>query len=82
MQQTPWIINMEEKIGKTVGRRRPSADASAAGLAMQETLLDFLESSGLKANDWLVYLSWDVTMARYGIVVFLKKRRTTRPRVP
>jgi hypothetical protein len=27
MQQTPRIINLEETIGKTVGRRRPPVDA-------------------------------------------------------
>jgi hypothetical protein len=46
MQQTPRIINLEETIGKTVGRRRPPVDALAAGFAMQETLNEFLKSSG------------------------------------
>jgi hypothetical protein len=46
MQQTPRIINLEDKIGKTVGRRRPPEDALAAGFAMQETLNEVLKSSG------------------------------------
>jgi hypothetical protein len=46
MQQTPRIINLEETIGKTVGRRRPPRDALAAGFAMQTTLNEFMKSSG------------------------------------
>lgn len=46
MEQTPRIINLEETIGKTVGRRRPPVDALAAGFAMQATLNGFLKSSG------------------------------------
>jgi len=46
MEGTPAIINLEETIGKTVGRRRPSPDPMAAGFAMQDTLNQFLKSSG------------------------------------
>ena len=46
MLETPRIINLEETIGKTVGRRRPAVDALAAGFAMQETLNEFLKTSG------------------------------------
>lgn len=31
------IVNLEENIGKTVGRRRPPRDAFAYGMALQKT---------------------------------------------
>ncbi|WP_166442806.1 hypothetical protein [Phragmitibacter flavus] len=46
MDQGGSVINVEEFIGKTVGRRRPSADGLATGFAMQKTLNQFLKSGG------------------------------------
>lgn len=40
------VINIEETIGKTVGRRQPPADALAAGFALQATTNELLRSFG------------------------------------
>lgn len=48
MQDTPRIINMEETIGKTVGRRKPSRDHIAAASILQKTSNDLLRACGHK----------------------------------
>lgn len=45
MEPAPRIINLEEHIGKTVGRRRP-ADAMNGGMALQKTLNQMLQATG------------------------------------
>lgn len=40
------IINLEETIGKTVGRRRPPSDALAAADVLQRTVNELLEATG------------------------------------
>lgn len=45
MKPAPAIINIEEHIGKTVGRRRPP-DAMSGGMALQRTLNQMLSSTG------------------------------------
>jgi len=40
------IIDLEENIGKTVGRRKPPVDSLAAGLAMQQTVVDLHKALG------------------------------------
>ncbi len=42
------IINLEENIGKTVGRRTAPKDAFAYGMALQQTALDLQKSFGFR----------------------------------
>ncbi|HSU57378.1 MAG TPA: hypothetical protein VLT36_25270 [Candidatus Dormibacteraeota bacterium] len=38
------IVNMEEQIGKTVGKRRPPSDSFAAGMELQKTAWELHKS--------------------------------------
>ena len=40
------IINLDEPIGKTVGRRKPSADAFERGMQLQKTAGDLMAAFG------------------------------------
>lgn len=40
------IINLEETIGKTVGRRRPPLDSLKAAMALQQTVVELQKSFG------------------------------------
>jgi hypothetical protein len=43
------IVNLEEHIGKTVGRRRPPADCFATGMAVQRTGGQLAKTFGVHA---------------------------------
>lgn len=55
MNESKTVVNIEEHIGKTVGRRRPPRDALATGFAMQKTLNQLLKSFGHKLAKRGVY---------------------------
>lgn len=71
MKPAPRIINLEETIGKTVGRRRP-ADAMAAGFTLQHTLNQMLKTTGHRLAPRGVYRfktheeadAWNLKMMR------------------
>ncbi|MDB6116911.1 MAG: hypothetical protein JWO08_692 [Verrucomicrobiaceae bacterium] len=46
MSESKTVVNVEEFIGKTVGRRRPPRDAMQMGMAMQNTTNQLLRSFG------------------------------------
>ncbi len=46
MSEIPRIINIEETIGKTVGRRRPSKDPFVSVSRLQKTAHDLLTACG------------------------------------
>jgi hypothetical protein len=48
MPNTPRIINIEENIGKTVGRRKPSQDHIAAASILQKTSNKIFQACGHK----------------------------------
>jgi hypothetical protein len=49
------IINLEEKIGKTVGRRKVPSDAFAYGMALQKTGVQLSKTFSLKGVPRGVY---------------------------
>jgi hypothetical protein len=49
------VINLEEKIGKTVGRRKPPPDAFAYGMALQKTRVQLSKTFRLKGIPRGVY---------------------------
>ena len=49
------IINLEEKIGKTVGRRKAPSDAFAYGMALQKTGVQLSKTFRLKGVPRGVY---------------------------
>lgn len=55
MDGSKTVINIDETIGKTVGRRRPPVDALEAGLAMQRTSLALMSALGHKLAPRGVY---------------------------
>lgn len=50
MSESKTVINLEEFIGKTVGRRRPPNDPMEMGFAMQATTNQLLQSFGHKLS--------------------------------
>ena len=48
MDGSKTVINIEETIGKTVGRRRPPVDALEAGFVMQATTQALMGALGHK----------------------------------
>ena len=50
MSERKTVINIEEFVGKTVGRRSPPADPMKLGFAMQATTNQLLQSFGHKLS--------------------------------
>lgn len=44
------IINLDDPVGKTVGRRKPSADAFSRGMQLQKTAGDLLKAFDLRGQ--------------------------------
>ena len=55
MSENKAVINIEEFIGKTVGRRTPPRDALKTGFAMQRTTNALMKSFGHKLRPRGVY---------------------------
>lgn len=65
------VINLEEKIGKTVGRRRPAKDAFESGMDLQKSMNNLRRQMGVRflpkgvykfksheeADEWIVKMT-------------------------